>query len=697
MTTPPLSRSFDPDEVRNRVTIGIIAALASEGAEVTGLLRDSRDFRYNGDPQPYRVGTLVSVLPENPHHVALTVLLQDGTRYAASACSDMLRTFPNVDCVILTGIAGGIPRRDRPDHHVRLGDIVVATEGVLDYRYVNRENARERPRRWGEGGISARLRYALVELGMRAQAGGTGWERWLDPDVTAAAARHPRPGPGYDRLTADGRPVSHPSEHASGHLPGRPKVHKGLVASGDVLMRDEEERDRLAAAYPSLRALEMEASGITAATAAHDIHWFMVRGISDYCDNEKNDVWHGYASYVAAGYVCALLEACAPVLVRPLLPLPARDRLNELFLRLPVGVDLRAVWAETAPEIAFPPSGADATARQAFDYLTQWNSAGNGLSPALKFIDGLARDKAAADIAAELLQWVDGQARSAQLDRALQMWRERPLPRPPANPAGPCLLIEIEPLGHDREQFRVSSYIQEQAGEWLPRRGPACDTPVRWDALGVKVPALVDDAEAEQPWGRGVRPAVEFLLPAGLMNLPMEWWCPPSQRDIPLCVDYEVAIRSLDRMRHNARPRFWEDRWNTMSHGSTAHPYSATNPEDDAGLHAWAVGLRDDRAASCVVLSGPAEGRPGRDQLDQALRAGVPVILWDRRSELAPEGRESLDRLASEAGRELPQRVKELRADAARLLAERRRAHDGSHVALLWDDPTRLVPPKAEP
>ncbi|MDR7274335.1 VMAP-C domain-containing protein [Catenuloplanes atrovinosus] len=676
----------------------MITALVVEGRAVADLLRGGHEFRYENDPQPYRVGMLASAVPDRPHHVALTVLLQDGTRHAASACADLLRTFPNVNCVILVGIGGGIPRRGQPDRHVRLGDIVVATEGVLDYRYVNREGPLERLRRWGGAdGLSSPLRRALTELGMRAATAGEGWQRWLDPEVTPAAAGYPRPDPAHDRLTEDGHPVTHPSEEASGHVVGLPKVHVGLVASGDVLLRDEHERDRLAAEFPSLRAFEMEASGVTVATAARDNRWFMVRGITDYCDGQKNDVWHRYASYAAAAYVCALLEVCQPVFVQPWLRLPVRDRVVELLSRIPPGTDLRAIWSAAVPEIDCPATGDEMTALHAFDYLTQWNCAGDGLSPALTFVDALARSAAGAGVAAELRQWVDEQATATQADRALREWRERPPPAPPADPAGPCLVIEIEPDGIDRSLCQVGSYLQRKAGDWEPERGPSLHAPVSVAELDRAVPKLVDDVEQQRPWDAGTEPVIEFLLPAGLMNLPVEWWCAPSQRDIPLCVDYQVAMRSLERMREKPRLRFWRDRWSTLSARGGDGFYPGVHPRNADELHRWGVRLHRRRDVSSVALSGPPEEWPGRGELDYALQAGVPVILWDRRPKPTPESDEALAQLASEAGRDLPGRIEELRTQAAELPEEERTAHEGGYVALLWDDPNRLIPPVVEP
>jgi hypothetical protein len=36
--------------------------------------------------------------------------------------------------------------------------------------------------------------------------------------------------------------------------------------------------------------------------------YLLVRGICDYCDNGKNDIWQGYAAIAAAAYTRALIE-----------------------------------------------------------------------------------------------------------------------------------------------------------------------------------------------------------------------------------------------------------------------------------------------------------------------------------------------------------------------------------------------------
>jgi hypothetical protein len=54
----------------------------------------------------------------------------------------------------------------------------------------------------------------------------------------------------------------------------------------------------------------MEGSGIAATTwVSGKAGYLLIRGICDYCDSHKNDVWQGYAAAVAAAYARALIES----------------------------------------------------------------------------------------------------------------------------------------------------------------------------------------------------------------------------------------------------------------------------------------------------------------------------------------------------------------------------------------------------
>jgi nucleoside phosphorylase len=139
----------------------------------------------------------------------------------------------------------------------------------------------------------------------------TGDRPWEDL-LAAQARRLPgfrRPPESTDVLySSDGsdEQVPHPDPVRSGHRPGQPKVHSGLIASGDRSLRSARKRDEIAAAHGVL-AIEMEGKGIGNTGFYEGVEWFTVRGISDYGDRHATRTWRRYASLAAAAYVRALL------------------------------------------------------------------------------------------------------------------------------------------------------------------------------------------------------------------------------------------------------------------------------------------------------------------------------------------------------------------------------------------------------
>ena len=73
-------------------------------------------------------------------------------------------------------------------------------------------------------------------------------------------------------------------------------VHRGTIASGELVIKDGILRDQLAEQYGVL-CFDMEAAG-----ALSDFPCIIIRGISDYSDSHKNNQWHGYAAAAAAAY-----------------------------------------------------------------------------------------------------------------------------------------------------------------------------------------------------------------------------------------------------------------------------------------------------------------------------------------------------------------------------------------------------------
>lgn len=90
----------------------------------------------------------------------------------------------------------------------------------------------------------------------------------------------------------------------------QPEVHESIIASADILLRDEEILEDLASGvHDKVRAGEMEAAGfVIACQARHQtMPWFVVRGVSDYGDGVKDDLFHSLASVSAATYLAYFL------------------------------------------------------------------------------------------------------------------------------------------------------------------------------------------------------------------------------------------------------------------------------------------------------------------------------------------------------------------------------------------------------
>jgi nucleoside phosphorylase len=263
------------------MTLGIVTAKAIEHAAIRHILDAPQDHQSLLDRKWYCIGTVPSVDPDTSHQVVVSQQTRDGTRDAAAAVTGLLLSFPSIRFILMCGIAAG--GRSAEMH---LGDIVSATEGIVDYGHL---------RVAGEGGVLRRplgdVSAALLDADNRlAEAEIHGRRPWL---TTLAALER-------DNVAFRRPPPA-----------GMPAVHRGAIGSADVLLRDAALRDILTSRHRII-ALEMEASGIAVAARHHGREYFVVRGVSDLADQDKDDRWQGYAAAGAAAYLRALLGGLLP-------------------------------------------------------------------------------------------------------------------------------------------------------------------------------------------------------------------------------------------------------------------------------------------------------------------------------------------------------------------------------------------------
>lgn len=303
-------------------TIGIITALPHETAAVLTVLGDPPRVHFPGTGAGRTYWRAEVKSANDGQHQVIVAQADMGNNSAAIRASLLLSHFPSVESIIMCGIAGGIPSPGKPEEHVRLGDILVSNQkGVVQYDFVKRTVRKQRVHvveevRAAPRPPSATLLDAVRILEADKHLERFPWENHLRDGLTKR--KWNRPDETTDRLTdpADSsKSIPHPED--VNRRPGQPRVFLAPIASANTLLKDPMKRDALRNQFGT-RAVEMEGSGIADATWNHGVGYLVIRGICDYCDATKNDLWQMYAAMAAAAYVRALLESIpAPTTYSP--------------------------------------------------------------------------------------------------------------------------------------------------------------------------------------------------------------------------------------------------------------------------------------------------------------------------------------------------------------------------------------------
>jgi nucleoside phosphorylase/hypoxanthine phosphoribosyltransferase len=311
-------------------TIGIVTALPKEFAAVRCILKDGRPWNVPGHSagRRYVLGRIASL--HGGHHEIAAVMADMGNNIAGIRAALLLEHFPLVKSIIMVGIAGGVPDPTKPEHHVRLGDIVVSSKkGVVQYDMIKLSEVRAVP-------IPSDALLVEAVRHLEAEEIQTGKRPWLKCiRELLGKLRVSRPKNSTDTLFSSQDPnirLRHPKDVQ--RIPGVPRVFLSAVASSNELLKDPVKRDFLRDQF-GVKAVEMEGSGIADTSWMHSSAYMVVRGICDYCDLHKGDSWQAYAAVVSAGYTRALIESIpatgsAPestaLRVKPRQSVPVRER-----------------------------------------------------------------------------------------------------------------------------------------------------------------------------------------------------------------------------------------------------------------------------------------------------------------------------------------------------------------------------------
>jgi vWA-MoxR associated protein C-terminal domain/vWA-MoxR associated protein middle region 0/Effector-associated domain 2 len=363
-----------------------------------------------------------------------------------------------------------------------------------------------------------------------------------------------------------------------------------------------------------------------------------------------------------------------------------RERLAKItVLRLPVLIR-RAAGPGAHPALV----GAEADAWDAFSYLLDINAGPDGIPPPIRFVELLA-DQIGGELGAELGAWNGRVAHQLNLDQELREMRSAGLSAVVTD--SPLhLLISIRPDSIDPRRYLVSHWRQDDPDEWPPPCGGTQS--VLHDELELAVDQLVTDSEIA--WSSYEGPvALEFALPRSLLNLPVHLWQKEygSGDPRPLCFDYPVVVRSLERMQNAHWHRVWRRRWQSLLGNSTSAAVHFARAEDTGEPHRLDALLADPRLLLMVLSAPPAaEALPGGDELAIALRSGLPVLIWAGEGQSPDALQAAVEKLIEKNGlTELPSRVQARRQAVFRAGLAEIDLNLLRSLVVLFDNPHRLV------
>ncbi|KAL7904030.1 ankyrin repeat-containing domain protein [Trichoderma velutinum] len=309
-------------------TVGWVCALSKEQTAATAMLDDRHDClpKLPNDPNAYTLGSI------GRHNIVIACLPEGeiGTNSAATIATWMISTFPSIKFGLMVGIGGGIAPK------VRLGDVVVSTPagqygGVVQWDFGKAEEGGKFKEIGSLNNPPTLLLTALTKLKTENELSGSKIPEYLDE----LKQKWPRLVPKYlwSESRIDPLSKSHTSHNSRGSQnPSNPlkrkaeqidgtatvdaeqrnqrdvRVHYGLIASGNQVIKDAKFRDNLDQRYDGkVLCVEMEAAGLM-----NNFPCIVIRGICDYADSQKNKDWQEYAAAVAAAFAKELLQYVQP-------------------------------------------------------------------------------------------------------------------------------------------------------------------------------------------------------------------------------------------------------------------------------------------------------------------------------------------------------------------------------------------------
>jgi nucleoside phosphorylase len=292
--------------------VGWVCALPIELAAAQEML----DEEYEDLEQDEHDNNIYSLGRIGDHKVVIVCLPAGliGNNPAVTVATQMRATFRSIRFGLMVGIGGGVPSAGSD---IRLGDVVVSQPhqgygGVIQYDFGKTTPSGFRQTGFLNSpptillGAVAKLRANQLREESKPREHIYKRRRLqvfeaVEPDVLFERTYNHQGGPTCQLCRSDKQVVRQLRSS------NKPEVHYGTIASGNQVMRDGTERDRVSAEFGGVLCFEMEAAGLM-----NSFPCLVIRGICDYADSHKNKTWQPYAAGTAAAYAKEVLLVIPP-------------------------------------------------------------------------------------------------------------------------------------------------------------------------------------------------------------------------------------------------------------------------------------------------------------------------------------------------------------------------------------------------
>ena len=267
---------MSPDDVKEHADFAVVTVIPPEFEAVTKALNLGSLPVDHKDGRLYRYGEIQSTQSGHSYSCVAAQCLDRGNIAAGQLTSDIIARWKPT-CLLVVGIAGGVKGRDK----IALGDVVVHDD--LEYYSLEKES---------DGKVLPRkIQLWPPSPALLSVCQAVGEKKWYEKITT------PRP---------DGQ-----SKSVS-------KLVRGQILSGETLLGDptSDKLSKILKQFDKGVAVEMESAGVAHAlwekSSVHAAKFIVIRGISDYCNEDDNQEtrtrWSPYASDAAACAALSLIQ-----------------------------------------------------------------------------------------------------------------------------------------------------------------------------------------------------------------------------------------------------------------------------------------------------------------------------------------------------------------------------------------------------